>query len=65
MNKIVLDKEQMKMLERSGLDTSDASLSWHDTGKGWELKPNTRRKEGHVPAYTLEDLLHRLPGSGV
>lgn len=60
MNKIALDTEQMKILEASGLDTSDASLAWHDTGKGWELKPNTRKEE-HVPAYTLEDILHKLP----
>lgn len=60
MRKIALDMEQMKILEASGLDTSDASLAWYDTGKEWELKPNTR-KEGHILAYTLEDILHKLP----
>ena len=61
MKKQALSIEQMNHLRELGLDTSDASLSWHDTGKGWELKPNIRKK-GHIPAYTLEDLLHKLPG---
>ena len=78
-SKQVLSIEQMKHLQELGLDTSDASMYWvrilhtngiNDESKGvWFL---SLQKEFQtcafmiteiLPAYTLQDILNKLPES--
>ena len=67
MSKQVLSIEQMRLLEKMGMDTSDASMCWIKTPKDRQLAFNdgwTERKESlldPIPAYTLQDVLDKLP----
>lgn len=72
-SKQVLSIEQMKHLQELGLDTSDASMCWHDEcypNISEDMKYNYGRcylKLGNLigcfPAYTLQDILDKLPES--
>ena len=68
----VLSIEQMKHLQELGVDTSDASLCWHwsDEDGGWVLGfmnsllreiSNPSYSDGPFPAYTIADLIEKLP----
>jgi hypothetical protein len=64
----VLSIEQMKHLQELGLDTSDASMCWHDEcypNISEDMKYNYGRcyLNGCFPAYTLQDILDKLPES--
>ena len=70
----VLSRKQMAHLRELGIDTSDASLCWHwsDEDGGWVLgfmNPllreicNPPHREGPFPAYTIGDLIEKLPKS--
>lgn len=69
MNKQVLSIEQMRHLEKLGLDTSDASASWYKPDMGTEYmlmfgyleKEELVVNEESIPAYTLQDVLDKLP----
>ena len=68
-SKQVLSIEQMKQLQKLGLNTIGASMCWIKTPKGRDLAFNdewTGRRESFldpVPAYTLQDVLDALPGN--
>lgn len=68
----VLSRKQMAHLRELGIDTSDASLCWHwsDEDGGWVLGfmnpllqeiSNPPYPEGPFPAYTIADLIEKLP----
>lgn len=68
----VLSREQMAHLRELGIDTSDASLCWRwsNEGGGWVLDfmnpllqeiSNPPHREGPFPAYTIADLIEKLP----
>ena len=70
----VLSREQMAHLRELGIDTSDASLCWRwsNDGGGWVLGfmnpllqeiSNPPHREGPFPAYTIGDLIEKLPKS--
>ena len=70
----VLSREQMAHLRELGIDTSDASLCWRwsNEGGGWVLGfmnpllqeiSNPPHREGPFPAYTIGDLIEKLPKS--
>lgn len=67
ITKQVLSIKQMQYLVNLGLDTSDATMCWIKTPKGREVAFNddwTGRRESllePIPAYTLQDLLEKLP----
>lgn len=69
-SQIALSIDQMKELEALGIDISDASLAWVPLWK--EDKKTIARYfleeysfgkvyRGYIPAYTLEDLLRKMP----
>ena len=66
-SKQILSIEQMKQLQKLGLNTTGASMCWIKTPKGRDLAFNdewTGRRESFldpVPAYTLQDVLDALP----
>lgn len=66
-SKQVLSIEQMKQLQKLGLNTTGASMCWIKTPTGRDLAFNdewTGRRESFlypVPAYTLQDVLEALP----
>ena len=68
-SKQILSIEQMKQLQKLGLNTTGASMCWIKTPKGRDLAFNdewTGRRESFldpVPAYTLQDVLDALPGN--
>lgn len=72
-SKQVLSIEQMKHLQELGLDTSDASMHWHDEcypNISEDMKYNYGRcylKLGNLigcfPTYTLQDIIQKLPPS--
>ena len=72
----VLSREQMAHLEKLGVDTSDASMMWYRCDDGdterWYLQINNELSQGvanvmnraanfFVPAYTIGDLIGKLP----
>ena len=68
----VLSREQMAHLKKLGVDTSDASMMWYcckdDQKERWYLQINNelsqcfaRMINGFVPAYTIGDLIEKLP----
>lgn len=62
----VLSIEQMKHLQKLGVDTSDASMCWvggEDTYEGqWNLCiPNHFLMPYNIPTYTIGDLIEKLP----
>ncbi len=69
-SKVALSIEQMNELKSLGIDLTDASLAWVPL---WKEDKKTIEKYflmqysfgtahyGHVPAYTLEDLLRKMP----
>lgn len=69
----VLSREQMAHLEELGVDTSDASMMWYCCDKKWYLQINNELSQGVanvmnradllVPAYTIGDLIEKLPKS--
>ena len=70
----VLSRKQMAHLRELGIDTSDASLCWRwsNDGGGWVLGfmnpllqeiSNPPHREGPFPAYTIGDLIEKLPKS--
>ena len=70
----VLSRKQMAHLRELGIDTSDASLCWRwsDEDGGWVLGfmnpllqeiSNPPHREGPFPAYTIGDLIEKLPKS--
>ena len=70
----VLSRKQMAHLRELGIDTSDASLCWRwsNEGGGWVLGfmnpllqeiSNPPHREGPFPAYTIGDLIEKLPKS--
>ena len=64
----VLSREQMKHLQELGVDTSDASMCWvagEDADEGeWNLIiPNNFLLPCNIPAYTIGDLIEKLPKS--
>ena len=72
INEQVLSRKQMARLRELGIDTSDASLCWHwsDEDGGWVLGfmnpllqeiSNPPDSEGPFPAYTIADLIEKLP----
>lgn len=69
MSKQTLSIEQMKQLQKLGLNTTGASMCWIKTPKGMDLAFNdewTGRRESFldpVPAFTLQDVLDALPGN--
>lgn len=68
MRILALDVDMMKRLVYAGLDCSDATLEWwHSSAKGlYGLVFKGVKKPGDgelIPAYTLEDVLERLPRS--
>lgn len=78
-SKQVLSIEQMKHLQELGLDTSDASMYWARVSHGSRIYDNSKgkwflslQKEFQtcgfisyetLPAYTLQDILDKLPES--
>ena len=66
-SKQILSIEQMKHLQKLGLNTSNASMCWIKTPTGRDLAFNdewTGRRESFldpVPAFTLQDVLGALP----
>ena len=74
INEQVLSRKQMAHLRELGIDTSDASLCWRwsNEGGGWVLGfmnpllqeiSNPPHREGPFPAYTIGDLIEKLPKS--
>ena len=72
INEQVLSRKQMAHLRELGIDTSDASLCWRwsNEGGGWVLGfmnpllqeiSNPPHREGPFPAYTIGDLIEKLP----
>lgn len=67
MSKQVLSIEQMNCLQSMGLDTNEASMCWIKTPKDRQLAFNdewTGHRESllePIPAYTLQDVLDKLP----
>lgn len=70
MSKQVLSVEQMRHLKELGIDTSDASAVWVNVDKhgDWDVEflgnqpiPHTNEQDEFVPAYTLQDVLDKLP----
>ena len=69
----VLSREQMAHLRLLGVDTSDASMMWYCCNKKWYLQINNELSQGvanvmnradlFVPAYTIVDLIEKLPKS--
>ena len=69
----VLSREQMAHLRLLGVDTSDASMMWYCCNKKWYLQINNELSQGvanvmnradlFVPAYTIGDLIEKLPKS--
>lgn len=75
----VLSIEQMKHLQELGLDTSDASIYWARVSHGSRIYDKSKgkwfmslQKEFQtcgftsyetLPAYTLQDILNKLPES--
>lgn len=66
----VLSREQMAHLRELGIDTSDASMYWsYENSCGdryWVLLPYDKDygiDEETIPAYTIGDLIERLPKS--
>ena len=70
----VLSRKQMAHLRELGIDTSDASLCWRwsNEGGGWVLGfmnpllqeiSNPPHRKGPFPAYTIGDLIEKLPKS--
>lgn len=68
----VLSREQMAHLRELGIDTSDASLCWRWSNEdgGWVLGfmnpllreiSNPPYNVGPFPAYTIADLIEKLP----
>ena len=69
-SQIALSIDQMKELEALGVNTTDASLAWVPL---WKEDKKTIEKyfleaysfgkahNGHIPAYTLEDLIRKMP----
>lgn len=69
-SQIALSIDQMKELKALGIDISDASLAWVPI---WKEDKKTIEKYcleeysfgkshyGHCPAYTLEDLIRKMP----
>lgn len=69
-SKVALSIEQMNELKALGIDITDASLAWVPL---WKEDKKTIEKyflmqysfgnahKGYVPAYTLEDLLRKMP----
>ena len=68
-SKQILSIDQMKQLQKLGLNTTGASMCWIKTPKGRDLAFNdewTGRRESFldpVPAFTLQDVLDALPGN--
>ena len=78
-SKQVLSIEQMKHLQELGLDTSDASMYWKRVSHGSRIDDKSKgkwflslQKEFQtcgfmsyetLPAYTLQDILDKLPES--
>lgn len=68
-SQIALSINQMKGLAALGVDTTDASMLWIDTKIGYKEKQllvsndilSSCEKLDPTPAYTLEDILHKLP----
>lgn len=71
-SKQVLSIEQMQHLQELGLDTSNASAFWcnPDRHGDWSLEftyscggiiPQPNRHDDFCPAYTLHDVLDKLP----
>ena len=74
INEQVLSRKQMAHLRELGIDTSDASLCWRWSNEdgGWVLGfmnsllreiSNPPHREGPFPAYTIGDLIEKLPKS--
>lgn len=77
MRKQVLSIKQMEYLRKLGLDTSDASMNWqyfhtsylvaNTLGDGLNNEPVLCMSKTGVnyeyPAYTLQDILYKLPNS--
>ena len=72
MEKQVLSIEQMEELEELGIDISGASMFWYINGKFKQLIPcsnqdtisdwtNQHGENCIIPAFTLQDILIRLP----
>ena len=70
----VLSREQMDHLKELGVDTYDASMMWYCCDKKkWYLQINNDLSQGvanvmnrddlFVPAYTIGDLIEKLPKS--
>ena len=70
----VLSRKQMAHLKELGVDTSDASMMWYCCNKKWYLQINNELSQGvanvmnraadfFVPAYTIGDLIEKLPKS--
>ena len=65
----VLSIEQMKHLQELGVDTSDASMCWLDSGNNEPMDvavfiPEVMLGYAHCnlyPAYTISDLIEKLP----
>lgn len=69
-SQVALSMAQMIELETLGINTADASLAWVPL---WKADKKTIAKyflienqfakahSGHIPAYTLEDLLRKMP----
>ena len=68
----VLSRKQMAHLRELGVDTSDASLCWRWSNEdgGWVLGfmnpllqeiSNPPHRKGPFPAYTIGDLIEKLP----
>lgn len=65
MGKIVLDIDQMKYLQKIGIDTSKASMCWVCLTKQPSLslynKDYPKDDDKVIPAFTLQDILDLLP----
>lgn len=62
----VLSIEQMKHLQELGVDTSDASMCWvtgedADEEEWYLIIPNNFLLPYNIPAYTIGDLIEKLP----
>lgn len=68
---IALSPDQMHELKSLGLDCSDASMCWvvytdeHSPILEVNQSANLDYVEKYTPAYTLEDILMKLPGDNV
>lgn len=69
MKNQVLNVEQMKYLQKLGIDTSKAKMSWYaiyETLPNWYNELNIRddvfdKNYPSVPTFTLQDMLEMLP----